>query len=182
MGHQHEATVSNWRQYSDRCHEYWMDKLNYPIGSDDERKFLGVAIIGEVGELANFVKKQMRDGDDAERRNAIRREIADVAIYLHHIERSWKYREVGAIMPELQWPVRGETELMLSNLASGVAMVAGHCIDGKVKFNPVQAWMLTCKTLDQLADEFNTTVDAAAAQKVGELFGRWPEAYEGSVL
>lgn len=50
---------------------------------DDDVHFLTLALCGEVGELANFIKKGWRDGIvDSEE---IRDEIADIRIYLELI-------------------------------------------------------------------------------------------------
>ncbi len=40
-----------------------------------------LAITGEVGELANLVKKQKRDGMTVERQQEIAKELADVVLY-----------------------------------------------------------------------------------------------------
>jgi NTP pyrophosphatase (non-canonical NTP hydrolase) len=47
--------------------------------SNDER-FLALAICGEAGELANYVKKRWRDGADYT--EEIHDEIADIRVYL----------------------------------------------------------------------------------------------------
>jgi NTP pyrophosphatase (non-canonical NTP hydrolase) len=47
--------------------------------------FLALAICGEVGELANLIKKQWR-GDEVDL-DEIRDEIADIRIYLEHLAR-----------------------------------------------------------------------------------------------
>lgn len=50
-----------------------------PFASEDER-FLALALCGEAGELANFIKKRWRDGADLT--EEIRDEIADIRVYL----------------------------------------------------------------------------------------------------
>ncbi len=52
------------------------------FGKEDER-FLAIALCGEVGELANMIKKRWRDGVDLG--EEIRDEIADIRIYLELI-------------------------------------------------------------------------------------------------
>jgi NTP pyrophosphatase (non-canonical NTP hydrolase) len=47
--------------------------------------FLALALCGEAGELANFIKKEWRDGVD--HTEAIRDEIADVRVYLELLAR-----------------------------------------------------------------------------------------------
>lgn len=50
------------------------------MGAKDENmRFLALALCGEAGELANFIKKEWRDSADY--RQEIRLEIADVAAY-----------------------------------------------------------------------------------------------------
>ncbi len=47
--------------------------------AEDDLLFFALGLAGEAGELANFVKKQWRDGDD--HRDALRLECADVLAY-----------------------------------------------------------------------------------------------------
>lgn len=60
-------------------HEKMTKGLFPPYASEDER-FLTLALCGEVGELANMIKKRWRDGVDLTAE--IREEIADIRIYL----------------------------------------------------------------------------------------------------
>jgi NTP pyrophosphatase (non-canonical NTP hydrolase) len=60
-------------------HEKMTSHLFPAFTSEDER-FLSLALCGEVGELANKIKKRWRDGVDLS--DEIRKEIADVRIYL----------------------------------------------------------------------------------------------------
>ena len=46
---------------------------------EDDIRFLALGLTGEAGELANFIKKRWRDGDDHE--DDICREIADLLAY-----------------------------------------------------------------------------------------------------
>jgi NTP pyrophosphatase (non-canonical NTP hydrolase) len=48
--------------------------------SDTDERFLALALCGEAGELANFIKKRWRDGADFS--EEIRDEIADIRVYL----------------------------------------------------------------------------------------------------
>lgn len=52
----------------------------FPAYSNTDERFLALAICGEVGELANMVKKRWRDGVDLS--EEIRDEIADIRVYL----------------------------------------------------------------------------------------------------
>jgi NTP pyrophosphatase (non-canonical NTP hydrolase) len=60
-------------------HEKMTAHLFPPYSSTDER-FLTLALAGEVGELANMIKKRWRDGIDLG--DEIREEIADIRVYL----------------------------------------------------------------------------------------------------
>jgi NTP pyrophosphatase (non-canonical NTP hydrolase) len=57
-----------------------MTKHLFPTYSSTDERFLALAICGEVGELANMIKKRWRDGADLA--EEIRDEIADIRIYL----------------------------------------------------------------------------------------------------
>jgi NTP pyrophosphatase (non-canonical NTP hydrolase) len=83
------VTKENFEVLSCRGHKYWMGVVGEQIPSMGERIFLGLAISGELGELNNLIKKEWRDGEDLERQGEIRKEIADVYIYLLHLARSY---------------------------------------------------------------------------------------------
>jgi NTP pyrophosphatase (non-canonical NTP hydrolase) len=52
----------------------------FPAFSNQDERFLALALCGEAGELANMVKKRWRDNVDLT--EEIRDEIADVRVYL----------------------------------------------------------------------------------------------------
>jgi NTP pyrophosphatase (non-canonical NTP hydrolase) len=52
----------------------------FPAYSNTDEHFLALASAGEVGELANMIKKRWRDGVDLS--EEIRDEIADIRVYL----------------------------------------------------------------------------------------------------
>lgn len=52
----------------------------FPSYSSTDERFLTLAICGEVGELANMIKKRWRDNADLT--EEIRDEIADIRVYL----------------------------------------------------------------------------------------------------
>ena len=92
----------SWPMWADKIHAWFM----YNMGiwgyhsSKKERQgtgvfvnsdlleliFLAVALPGEVGEMCNDVKKIWRDGRTPELVAKLSKEVADVRIYLHHIE------------------------------------------------------------------------------------------------
>jgi NTP pyrophosphatase (non-canonical NTP hydrolase) len=79
----------NWQGYSNVIHRHAMEGNvedgPIPFGSFREIHFLGGALAGEAGELANFAKKIGRDGRSPELVTKLKKEIADCRIYLHHI-------------------------------------------------------------------------------------------------
>src|SRR6266851_4022074 len=52
----------------------------FPAYSNQDERFLALALCGEAGELANIIKKRWRDGADLTEQ--IRDEIADCRVYL----------------------------------------------------------------------------------------------------
>src|SRR5262245_27939814 len=60
-------------------HEKMTAHLFASYSNNDER-FLALALCGEVGELANMIKKRWRDGVDLT--EEIREELADIRVYL----------------------------------------------------------------------------------------------------
>src|SRR5229473_7537703 len=52
----------------------------FPAYSSHDERFLALALCGEAGELANYIKKRWRDGADLS--EEIRDEIADIRVYL----------------------------------------------------------------------------------------------------
>lgn len=82
-------TKSRWQQKAQGIHERFIKlaQTKGNLNSDTEvLHFLALAICGEVGELANLVKKVWR-GDEVDP-NAIRDELADIRIYLEHLSRA----------------------------------------------------------------------------------------------
>lgn len=58
-----------------------LDKFPVEYGqTGKDKRFLALAICGEAGELANFIKKEWRDNSDHS--EAIKDEIADIRLYL----------------------------------------------------------------------------------------------------
>jgi NTP pyrophosphatase (non-canonical NTP hydrolase) len=60
-------------------HSKLTEKL-FPLFSSQDERFLALALCGEVGELANMIKKRWRD--DVDLVEEIRDELADIRVYL----------------------------------------------------------------------------------------------------
>lgn len=60
-------------------HERFTGAL-FPAYSNQDERFLSLALCGEAGELANIIKKRWRDGVDMT--EEARNEIADIRVYL----------------------------------------------------------------------------------------------------
>lgn len=68
-----------WRTHANVLHSRSVgDK--WRVNSDDDKRFLALALCGEAGELANMIKKQWR-GDTVPLID-IWKELADIRIYL----------------------------------------------------------------------------------------------------
>lgn len=79
------ANSQNWREIGHRIHCWFMKKMGITVPSVPERVFLGLALAGEAGELANLVKKYWRDGPSEALEAEILKEMADVQGYLEHL-------------------------------------------------------------------------------------------------
>lgn len=69
-----EAVYSVWTQARENHERY-----SATGSAEDDIRFLALGLVGEAGELANFIKKRWRDGED--HAEDIRKEIADVLAY-----------------------------------------------------------------------------------------------------
>lgn len=73
-----------WKRAATAIHETVVKR--WPVWSDEDRRFLALALTGEVGELTNLIKKQWRGdftADDPRYIENIREELADAQIYLY---------------------------------------------------------------------------------------------------
>lgn len=75
-----------WQDEAVRIHETVVKQ--YPVWSEEDTHFLALALCGEVGELANVIKKEWR-GDDIELLPKLMEEFADVRIYLELLARAY---------------------------------------------------------------------------------------------
>lgn len=92
-----EAMRSVWDQAQEN-HGQWSNMGDL----ESDIRFLSLGLTGEAGELANFVKKRWRDGDD--HTDDIRKEIADVCAYAFMLASTMGMspRELLAVMAEKQ--------------------------------------------------------------------------------
>lgn len=80
-----------WQQKADIIHRVVVK--NWSAYSDEDRRFLALAMCGEAGELANLIKKDWR-GDISTHncgvwREHVEGELVDVRIYLELLARSY---------------------------------------------------------------------------------------------
>jgi len=74
------TTVVSLKDYQD----WTINTAVYPAagtGSVEELMYIALGLGGEAGELGNYVKKLYRDGDNAELREKIGKELGDVMWY-----------------------------------------------------------------------------------------------------
>ncbi len=73
-----------WREEVWRIH--CAVQKRFVVGGEEDRRFLALALAGEVGEALNLIKKDWR-GDGGDRRPALIEELADIAVYLELLAR-----------------------------------------------------------------------------------------------
>lgn len=72
-------------------------------GSLEDRRFLALALCGEVGELANVIKKEWRGDDDPEFAHKLDDELGDVYAYLRLLAVAYG-RDLDEIMQRVTIP------------------------------------------------------------------------------
>jgi len=107
-----------------------------PAGAERVR-FLSLALCGEVGELANNVKKDWR-GDQGNRSSDIRDELADIANYTFMLAEELKVDLPTQMMKKLlevearpEWQRRREGMSIAITDAAGKPVKAGDLIEGQ---------------------------------------------------
>lgn len=73
-------------------------------GSDEDRRFLALALAGEVGELANLIKKQWRGDNDPAFLDKLEDEIGDIEAYLRLLCIAFNVRDPSRILDEVTLP------------------------------------------------------------------------------
>lgn len=79
--------IIRWPGRAKRLHEQLIAG-KWELWSDEDKHFIALSLCGEVGELANFIKKEWRD-KSADHRASIIKEMADVRILLEMIARAY---------------------------------------------------------------------------------------------
>lgn len=91
----------------------WTDTTAvYPDAGDGSLRalsYVGLGLAGEAGEIANKLKKLVRDGDDTDRRHEIAVELGDVLWY------------VARLATELGFPLDDIAEVNMAKLNSRAA-------------------------------------------------------------
>lgn len=72
--------MKDWKDQANRVDEFFRTKPNSKI-EENPVEFYTLALSGEVGELANEVKKDMRGDNDPEFRLKVKKEMADIILY-----------------------------------------------------------------------------------------------------
>ena len=77
-----------WAAEIERIHQTAIKRSGMAPWSQEDIRFLSLALAGEVGELGNFVKKEWRgDFRTLDQRQsyqkAVMKELADIRVYLH---------------------------------------------------------------------------------------------------
>lgn len=83
----------DWREKAQVIREIFVKKRGDKLGTDSDRRYLALALGGEVGEMQNLVKKEWR-GDlkkaqKQEIHHKIAMELADIRIYLEHLANAY---------------------------------------------------------------------------------------------
>ena len=79
---------STWQEHVVHIHNIIIKR--WPAWREEDKRFLALALAGEVGELLNLIKKDWR-GDNGNRNGEIAGELADVRIYLELLARCYGY-------------------------------------------------------------------------------------------
>ena len=74
--------MADWEHEIEQIHRLAIKRSGILPFSIDDRRFLALALAGEVVELANFIKKEWR-GDPIDIEPDVRKEMADIRVYLH---------------------------------------------------------------------------------------------------
>lgn len=81
-----QPVPADWKAHVLHIHAFVLKK--WPAWSEEDVRFLALALCGEAGELANIVKKEWRgDFSFRETKAAVADELADVRIYLELLAR-----------------------------------------------------------------------------------------------
>jgi NTP pyrophosphatase (non-canonical NTP hydrolase) len=88
----------DWREKAQVIREMFVKRRGDKLGDDNDRRYLALALGGEVGEMQNLVKKEWR-GDfkkgkkkpaaDDTFKYQLASELADIRIYLEHLSNSY---------------------------------------------------------------------------------------------
>jgi NTP pyrophosphatase (non-canonical NTP hydrolase) len=113
----------DWRKKAKLIHELVVKR--WPPYSDEDQRFLALALAGEVGEFCNVVKKLWRGDNLPTAQAMLEEELADIRIYLELCALSFGIdldQACEGKMPELErrWPE------VVSAIAAAQAKAAGE--------------------------------------------------------
>lgn len=194
-----DLSTIDWRAEVTRVHEGQAKIKGRPPWDADDRRFLVNALGGEVGELANLVKKAWR-GDEYGRtrqwRDAVREEAADARIYLQLAAMAYSVDLTGCELLQFRYPADAETVLQRADFLS--LQMLGSA--GKVALIVGNVW-LSPSVLDEAAvvqrdvamvglggllAEFSRLrhfdLDQACRDQLPKIWRRWPHSAPPGVI
>lgn len=77
----------DWKQKTRIIHKSVVRR--WQVWGDEDRRFLALALGGEVGELQNLVKKEWRGDQNSNFRSDLMLEMADIRIYLELLSKAY---------------------------------------------------------------------------------------------
>jgi hypothetical protein len=105
-----------------------VEKSRVP-GGDEDKRFLALALYGEVGEVANLIKKKWR-GDKLDNYQALlRTELGDVYAYLKLLAMSYNVNEPDVVPMDQLEPPDGTGDEVLHYSALSLCATIGRVAD-----------------------------------------------------
>jgi hypothetical protein len=166
-----------------------VEKSRVP-GGDEDKRFLALALYGEVGEVANLIKKKWR-GDKLDNYQALlRTELGDVYAYLKLLAMSYNVSEPDVVpMDQLEPPDGSGDELLYYNslsLCSKVGKIADKLlidwVAGHAKYSGylddliLDAHYALFNLSDNCGEDLNEILETEIVPKVRK---RWGHLIEG---
>lgn len=143
----------------------------YPSKVKMDKAFFLLAIAGEVGELCNFIKKQLRDERDYS--TEIAKELADIAIYVDLLDKNlWGLESgEGVLMSQAPSPF-GDT--LIEKALFIAETVGGVLIYNDEETSQILRWQVNnlYPAVEGLAEFLNIDLEKAIIDKFNEVSDR----------